>query len=501
MKKIISKILLVMFMTTMIHAQNIPEEIQKEIDNGEFSKAQYLIKQYLESDTLSANEKNELSFESERLERIKKDFTKTREQIKSEFEKMLPGVLLSDGNIQTMHIRNDAKRPDFSLFELEKYEKEKSLEMRIIDGRRTYFKNAISNLFRINKKLKKQKEEILGPSVDRLADFKKAIVPVIIAESEAKKKKLVYEENFKIIYTLAVKPNAVPAGEIIKCWLPYPKENHPRQQRLKLIKTSEEKYIIAPDSVLQRTIYMEKKAEKDLATKFTVEYEITGFAEYIDIFSKGVVPTDDPKLSEYITERSPHIVFTDEIKTLSKKIVGDETNPLEKVKKIFTWIHNNIPWASALEYSTIPNISAYCLENLHGDCGIKTLLFITLCRYNGIPAKWQSGWMLHPVEVNLHDWCEIYIQPFGWVPVDQSFGLINSENEKEKYFYIGNTDPYHLIVNDNYSRLLFPVKIFPRSETVDFQRGEVEWKGGNLYFDKWNYDMIVSYSKGKENEK
>ena len=489
-------------MTVTMFPQNIPVEIQSEIDNGEFSKAQYLIKQYLESDTLSATEKNEIFFESERLERIRKDFTKSREQVKDEFEKMLPGILLSDGNIQTWFIRGaDAKVPDYSLFELEKYEKEKSLEMRIIDGRRRYFKNAVPNLFRINKKLKKQKEEILGPSVDRLVDFKKAIVPMIIAESEAKKKKLVYEEIFKIVYTLTVKPNTIPAGEIVKCWLPYPKENHQRQQRLKLISTSEEKYILAPDSVLQRTIYMEKKVEKDSATKFTIEFEFTAFAEYNDIFSKGIIPPVDAKLSEYVKERPPHIVFTDEIKTLSQKIIGDETNQLEKVKKIFTWIHDNIPWASALEYSTIPNISAYCLENLHGDCGIKTLLFMALCRYNGIPAKWQSGWMLHPVEVNLHDWCEIYVEPFGWVPVDQSFGLINSENAKEKYFYIGNTDPYHLIINDDYSQPLFPVKIFPRSETVDFQRGEVEWNGGNLYFDKWNYDLDVSYSKGKTYEK
>jgi len=32
-----------------------------------------------------------------------------------------------------------------------------------------------------------------------------------------------------------------------------------------------------------------------------------------------------------------------------------------------------------------------------------------------------------------------------------------------------------------------------RSETVDFQRGELEWKGGNLYFDKWDYKMEVGY--------
>jgi len=480
MKKIISKILFVMLMTTLISAQNIPEEIQKAIDSGEYTRAQKMISEYVSDNKLPDSEKEALLFESERLERIRKDFTKNRDQILTELEKMLPG---------------------FSFGDLEKYERDKSLEMKIIEGKKKYFKNAAANLFRTNKQMKKLKDERLDQPTDRLKDFKKAIVPKIIAESKAAEKKLVYEENFKIIYTLTVKPNAVPAGEIVKCWLPYPKENHSRQQRLKLLSTSEEKYIIAPDSVLQRTIYMEKKAKKDSATKFTFEYEFTAFAEYNDIFSKGIIPTVDAKLSEYVKERPPHIVFTDEIKALSAKIIGDETNPLEKVKKIFTWIHDNIPWASALEYSTIQNISAYCLENLHGDCGIKTLLFMTLCRYNGIPAKWQSGWMLHPVEVNLHDWCEIYVQPFGWVPVDQSFGLINSENEKEKYFYIGNTDPYHLIINDDYSRPLFPVKIFPRSETVDFQRGEVEWKGGNLYFDQWNYHLDVSYSKGKENEK
>jgi len=480
MKKIISKILFVMLMTTLISAQNIPEEIQKAIDSGEYTRAQKMISEYVSDNKLPDSEKEALLFESERLERIRKDFTKNRDQILTELEKMLPG---------------------FSFGDLEKYERDKSLEMKIIEGKKKYFKNAAANLFRTNKQMKKLKDERLDQPTDRLKDFKKAIVPKIIAESKAAEKKLVYEENFTIIYTLTVKPNAVPAGEIVKCWLPYPKENHSRQQRLKLLSTSEEKYIIAPDSVLQRTIYMKKKVKKDSATKFTFEYEFTAFAEYNDIFSKGIIPTVDAKLSEYVKERPPHIVFTDEIKALSAKIIGDETNPLEKVKKIFTWIHDNIPWASALEYSTIQNISAYCLENLHGDCGIKTLLFMTLCRYNGIPAKWQSGWMLHPVEVNLHDWCEIYVQPFGWVPVDQSFGLINSENEKEKYFYIGNTDPYHLIINDDYSRPLFPVKIFPRSETVDFQRGEVEWKGGNLYFDQWNYHLDVSYSKGKTYEK
>ena len=52
-------------------------------------------------------------------------------------------------------------------------------------------------------------------------------------------------------------------------------------------------------------------------------------------------------------------------------------------------------------------------------------------------------------------------------------------------------DRYRLIVNDDYSQKLYPEKIFPRSETIDFQRGEVEWQGGNLYFDKWDYSFNV----------
>lgn len=127
----------------------------------------------------------------------------------------------------------------------------------------------------------------------------------------------------------------------------------------------------------------------------------------------------------------------------------------------------------------MPNIPAYCIENRRGDCGMKSLLFITLCRYNGIPAKWQSGWFLYPDNMNLHDWAEVYFEGIGWVPMDPDFNLqkgIKKEDARE--FFFGGADAYRLIVNDDFSGDFFPAKVHPRSETVDFQRGEVEWRGG-----------------------
>ena len=153
--------------------------------------------------------------------------------------------------------------------------------------------------------------------------------------------------------------------------------------------------------------------------------------------------------------------------------------------------------------------SQYVIDNKHGDCGQVGLLFITMARYAGIPAKWQSGWMLHPGDVNLHDWAEAYYEGIGWVPVDQSFGHVydraymkDAANEEEGrkaaeanddvyHFYTRGLDAYRYIVNDDYSGDFFPAKIHPRSETVDFQRGEVEWKGENLYFGRWKYKMEV----------
>ena len=50
-------------------------------------------------------------------------------------------------------------------------------------------------------------------------------------------------------------------------------------------------------------------------------------------------------------------------------------------------------------------------------------------------------------------------------------------------------DAYRIAFNDDYSQPFVPPKQHFRSETVDLQRGEVEWRGGNLYFDRWDYDF------------
>jgi transglutaminase-like putative cysteine protease len=180
-------------------------------------------------------------------------------------------------------------------------------------------------------------------------------------------------------------------------------------------------------------------------------------------------------------------VFTPAIREYSRKIVGTETNPYRIAQKLFAAV-DRIPWGGAREYSTISNIGDYALHAGHADCGQQTLLLITLLRLNGIPARWQSGMVYSDGAYdNLHDWGWLYLAPYGWVPMDVTFGVLDDPDPRIANFYLGSLDAYRIAFNDDYGRPFVPAKRFDRSETVDLQRGEAEWRGGNLYFDQWDY--------------
>ena len=119
------------------------------------------------------------------------------------------------------------------------------------------------------------------------------------------------------------------------------------------------------------------------------------------------------------------------------------------------------------------------------------LLYITLCRSIGIPARWESGWMLHPGEVNLHDWAETYFEGIGWVPTDPSFGR-GTRTEALADYYKSGLDVYRMAANEGVCGDFSPKKTFVRSETVDSQAGEVEWRGGNLEYSQWNYHLKIN---------
>ena len=473
-------IVLTMGVITMCSSKNMIEDsinmknqIGQAIRNGEFTVATQLITQYLEEAELSEQDRKVYAFEIERLNRVRADFTETPEEVLSYINKYYPEVTEAD---------------------IERWDNEKSLEFKIIDGEKRYFTWAGRNLFRINAEMKKiwtaqhPEDEISSGSGAKLVlDVHNA---QIIKAANNSQKLFVEPRRLHIKQSVEVMADEVPAGEMVKCWIPYPRYIEDRQVNIDMIQTFPVEHQLADPDALQRTVYMEKPAIAGETSKFSVEYEFTSHGVFQAIEADQVTELKNKEnLIKYLEEDAPHIVFTDDLKALASEIVGDEQNPYLKAQLLFAWVDNNTPWASAREYSSIPCIPEYAVQNHHGDCGIQTLFFITLCRISGIPARWQSGWELQPPDDSMHDWGMIYFEPYGWVPMDVTYGLRKSNDPQLHWFYLSGMDSYRIIFNDDISQPFTPAKQHFRSETVDSQRGEVEWSGGNLYFDKWDWDF------------
>lgn len=100
----------------------------------------------------------------------------------------------------------------------------------------------------------------------------------------------------------------------------------------------------------------------------------------------------------------------------------------------------------------------------------------------------------------IHDWSEIYLAPYGWMPVDPYMGiwavryartLSDAEKQEVRNFYFGGLDPWRMIANSDHNQTLVPPKNSFRSDPVDFQRGELEWGTNNIYFDQFDYELTV----------
>ncbi|WP_298649679.1 transglutaminase-like domain-containing protein [uncultured Proteiniphilum sp.] len=450
-------------------------EINKEIVSGNFTRAAALIDSLVQEGQLNEPQQRTLLFTQDSLHRVKLDFNKTKDEIIDWIEK------------------NRLFTPSDSL--MDSWERSKTLEFRIIDGEKRYFRNAAPNIFRVDASAR-ELTKILAPGSDTPRDSLLINAFNHKTESEIKGKYLLPKKTMRARYTLMVNADVVPDGEILKAWLPFPRKDVSRQTDVKLLATSPSDYILSDDKTAHTSLYMEQKAVGGKPTVFWIDFGFTSRGEWFDLSEIEAAPYDKSSIvfQTYTAEQKPHIRFSENIRNLTDSVTRNARTPVEILQAVYRYIAAGFPWASALEYSTIANIPEYVVENRKGDCGQVTLLMMTMLRYKGIPARWQSGWMTHPGEVNLHDWAEVYFEGTGWIPVDISFGRGGAVPiQPGQEFFMSGIDSYRLYINSGFSGEFYPGKKYPRSETVDFQRGEVESGQWNLYFDRWKYKMELIY--------
>jgi hypothetical protein len=134
------------------------------------------------------------------------------------------------------------------------------------------------------------------------------------------------------------------------------------------------------------------------------------------------VPLAPQEQKKYL-EATPSIQAEEPtVRKLAGKIVGKEKDPVKAADLLQRWVYKNLEKSMAANASTALDV----LDNKAGDCTEHALLFVTLARAAGVPAREVGGlaYLNGPRPLfGWHAWAEIH-DGGQWVTVDPTWGQV-----------------------------------------------------------------------------
>ncbi len=433
-------------------AYELPDEVEKYKRLGDFAAADAAVDRWIKK-PLTKEMKTRLALEKQILKGLKEEFPYTEEQTLALFREKLP---------------------DFSAEDLRRLDESGLAEWIFLDGEKHYIHNVLRNAMQEDAAIRRRAG--LKASEEQETQKLKQEIEGMRENGEA-------GWRFRLRCSIKLRDDLFYPGIYLRAHLPIPADLFQNSNVKIITRAKGQMQVDAPDSLF-RTICLEDTLQEN--RPFFVEYEYTVRAEYRDAYHapKDTAICGDRREKEEVLkaclkEQYPHIRFTPYLRTLADSITRQShaQTDLEKARAIYDYITKNVKYSFMRSYFLIPDIPQYCARSLRGDCGVQSLLFITLCRICGIPARWQSGLYLGgSAEAGCHDWAMFYAAPFGWLYADPSFGgsAYRSGDESRREFYFGSLDPFRMAANNAFQQPFAVPKRFMPADPYDNQSGELE---------------------------
>lgn len=129
-----------------------------------------------------------------------------------------------------------------------------------------------------------------------------------------------------------------------------------------------------------------------------------------------------------------------EIKQIAKTLLGKTEE--ETVRNTIAFVGKTLRKGP---FDGADHGAVWALQNKEGDCTEFADLFLALCRANSVPARYRNGYLIHDVpkeDTPKHDWAEVYIAKYGWVPFDPLHttqrGIATVNTLRPVYVYLDN---------------------------------------------------------------
>lgn len=441
----------------------LPEDINKRKWHGDFEGAKRLIELWLTKD-VPYGMKAKLQLEKRILEILPKEYNLTYEEAFAQAK---------------------AAIPDMTKEEFAKLQDEGKIDWIYVNGKEQYFRRFLSTLLKVNPDLK-QRAVVLDEVQSELDLIEHR---ALLHNIEQIKEKGSLGIRFVLRVSVKIEDASFQKGKV-KVHLPIPAACD-QISNIQILETSSDAYTIALEDALQRTICFEEEMTKnhEFFVRYAYEYRMNYQVPKEEVAVDGL----EGDFTEELCEQYPHIMFTPYLRALAKQLTDGLTNPVAKARAIYDYVTMHIKYSFMREYFAIENITEYAALGQKGDCGVQALLFITLCRISGVPARWESGLYVTPYSAGSHDWAQFYAAPYGWLFADCSFGgsAFKDQDEERRQFYFGNVDLFRMPANHRFQEQFTVSKKFLRADPYDNQRGEIEYEDRGLAYDEFDAERIV----------
>jgi transglutaminase-like putative cysteine protease len=163
--------------------------------------------------------------------------------------------------------------------------------------------------------------------------------------------------------------------------------------------------------------------EKEFILRYRAR--VTGY-KVVKVPKEGQVPDFFIEPEKYIESDNPRIIET------SNSICFGKNTTWDKTRAIYDFVRRNIKY----KYSYDDLGALFALDNRWGDCTDFAYLMIALCRTQEIPARFVNSFFYdQSAPSKLHNWLEVYMPEFGWVPMDPEEGRFD-----DNAYFAGKTN-------------------------------------------------------------
>lgn len=198
----------------------------------------------------------------------------------------------------------------------------------------------------------------------------------------------------------------------------------------------------------------------------------------------------------------------EEIISKAKELTEEATSDYKKAEAIFEFINLEMQYDDSEKYMDMEKMSAVtALHDMRGVCKDFSALFVAMCRAVQIPSRVVTGCSIERKDVNAsgealeerkivdHAWAEIYLQDFGWVPVDPTFVYLLGTQKRVNYnAFCKVVNPEYvacgiMAYDDNHADIRYTSSLSEVSvkETL-LEVDKIEENGQNSFEDLEGYD-------------